>query len=102
MRSRIDPLKKFVCTVRNHGELLLNYFRARKAYSSGIVDGLNNKAKVTMRKAYGFRTFKMTEEKLLYLLSQNSPAVFTDEPMFLMSSSSVLLRPDIRSCTDFQ
>ena len=59
MRSRIEPLKKFVRTVRNHRELLLNYFRARKAFSSGIVEGLNNKAKVTMRKAYGFRTFKM-------------------------------------------
>ncbi len=60
MRSRIDPLKKFVKTVRSHRELLLNYFRAPKEFSSGIVEGLNNKAKVTMRKAYGFRTFKMT------------------------------------------
>ena len=60
MRSRIDPLKKFSRTVRNHRELLLNYFRARKEFSSGIVEGLNNKAKVTMRKAYGYRTFKMT------------------------------------------
>src|SRR5215475_5536223 len=27
-------------------------------FSSGIVEGLNNKAKVTMRKAYGFRTVR--------------------------------------------
>ncbi|NDP47755.1 MAG: ISL3 family transposase [Sulfuriferula multivorans] len=70
MRSRIDPLKKFVGTVRKHRELLLNYFRARKAFSSGIVEGLNNKAKVTMRKAYGFRTFKMTEIALYHVLGK--------------------------------
>ena len=70
MRSRIDPLKKFARTVRNHRELLLNYFRARKEFSSGIVEGLNNKAKVTMRKAYGFRTFKMTELALYHVLGK--------------------------------
>ena len=70
MRSRIEPLKKFARTVRNHRELLLNYFRARKAFSSGIVEGLNNKAKVTMRKAYGFRTFKMLELALYHVLGK--------------------------------
>ena len=70
MRSRIDSLKTFVKTVRNHRELLLNYFRAEKEFSSGIVEGLNNKAKVTMRKAYGFRTFKMTEFALYHVLGK--------------------------------
>jgi len=70
MRSKIEPLKKFVRTVRNHRELLLNYFRARKAFSSGIVEGLNNKAKVTMRKAYGFRTFRMLELALYHVLGK--------------------------------
>jgi transposase len=70
MRSRIEPLKKFARTVRNHRELLLNYFRARKAFSSGIVEGLNNKAKVTMRKAYGFRTFGMLELALYHVLGK--------------------------------
>ncbi len=44
MRSKIDPLKKFVGTLRNHRELLLNYFRAKKAFSSGVVEGLNNQS----------------------------------------------------------
>ncbi len=70
MQSRIEPLKKFVRTVRNHRELLLNYFRARKAFSSGIVEGLNNKAKVTMRRAYGFRTFEMLELALYHELGK--------------------------------
>jgi len=70
MRSRIEPLKKFAGTVRNHRELLLNYFRARKEFSSGVIEGLNNKAKVTMRKAYGFRTFKATELALYHVLGK--------------------------------
>jgi len=59
MHSKIDPLKKFVATLRNHRAILLNYFRVKKAFSSGIVEGLNNKANVTMRKAYGYRAYKM-------------------------------------------
>ena len=70
MRSRIEPLKKFACTVRNHRELLLNYFRARKEFSSGVIEGLNNKAKVTMRKSYGFRTFRCLELALYHSLGK--------------------------------
>jgi len=54
MRSRIQPVKKIAKTLRGHRELILNYFRAKKQFSSGVVDGLNNKAKFTMRKSYGF------------------------------------------------
>ena len=70
MRSRIEPLKKFARTMRSHRELLLNYFRARKEFSSGVIEGLNNKAKVTMRRSYGFRTFKMTELALYHVLGK--------------------------------
>ena len=54
-------MKKFARTVRSHRELLLNYFRAKKQFSSGVIEGLNNKAKVTMRRAYGYRTFRIAE-----------------------------------------
>ena len=70
MRSRIEPMKKFARTMRGHRELLLNYFRARKRFSSGVREGLNNKAKVTMRKAYGFRTFRATEVALYHVLGR--------------------------------
>src|ERR1700739_4060174 len=56
MRSRIEPMKKIARTLRQHRELILNYFRAQKMLSSGVVGGLNNEAKVTMRKSYGLRT----------------------------------------------
>jgi transposase len=47
--------------LRQHRELILNYFRAQKLISSGVVEGLNNKAKVTMGKSYGFRTHRVLE-----------------------------------------
>jgi transposase len=68
MRSRIQPMKKIATTMRSHRELLLNYFRAKRRLSSGVVEGLNNKAKLTMRKSYGFRTFRITEIAL-YVVS---------------------------------
>lgn len=70
MRSKIEPLKKFAGTVRRHRELMLNYFRAKKAFSSGVVEGLNNKAKTTMRKSYGFRTFRVMELALYHTLGK--------------------------------
>jgi hypothetical protein len=36
--SRIDPVKKFARTVRAYRELVLNYFRAKKQFPSGIVE----------------------------------------------------------------
>ena len=44
--------------------------RARKEFSSGVIEGLNNKAKVTMRKSYGFRTFRVTELALYHSLGK--------------------------------
>src|ERR1700751_6350044 len=67
---RIEPMKKIANTLRGHRELILNYFRARKKFSSGVVEGLNNKAKLTMRKSYGFRTFHVTEIALYHALGK--------------------------------
>jgi transposase len=70
MRSRIEPMKKTVRMLRNHRELILNYFRAKGMFSSGVIEGLNNKAKVTMRKSYGFRSYKITELVLYHSLGR--------------------------------
>ena len=65
MRSRIEPLKRFAKMLRNHRELILNWFQA-KALSSGIVEGFNGKAKLTIKKAYGFRTYRAIEVALYH------------------------------------
>src|SRR5215472_15779631 len=61
MRSRIEPMKKIARSLRQHRELILNYFRAGKLISSGVVEGMNNKAEVTMRKSCGFRACRVLE-----------------------------------------
>lgn len=68
MRSRLDPLKKVARSLRTHRELLLNWFRAKGTISAGIVEGFNNKAKLAMRKSYGFREFKTIELALYHQL----------------------------------
>ena len=56
-RSHIEPMKNIARSLCQHRELILNYFRAQKLLSGGVVEGLN-KAKVTVRESYGFRTFR--------------------------------------------
>jgi transposase len=68
MRSKIEPMKKVARMLRNHRPLLLNWFRAKKQFSSGIVEGFNNKAKLTTRKAYGFKTYHAAEIALYHAL----------------------------------
>ena len=63
-----EPMKKVAFMLRRHKELIVNWFRAKKQFSSGIVEGLNAKAKVTTRKAYGFKCFKTIELALYHNL----------------------------------
>jgi transposase len=79
MRSRIEPMKKIARTLRRLRELILNYFHAQKLLSSGVVEGVNNKAKVTMRRSYGFRTFRALELALYHTLGKLSEPESTHE-----------------------
>ena len=77
MRSKIGPMKKVAKTLRRHRALILNWFRAEGTISAGIVEGFNNKAKLTMRKAYGFRTAKAIEIALYHQLGSLPELEFT-------------------------
>jgi transposase len=68
MRSRIKPMMAMAKSFRVHRHLILNYFRACKVFSSGVVEGLNNKAKVGMRRAYGNRSDDVLEVALFHQL----------------------------------
>lgn len=70
MRSRIEPLKKYAKSIRKHRPLLLNYFEASKMFTSGIIEGLNNKARVGLRRAYGIRGTKVLEIVLYHQLGE--------------------------------
>lgn len=68
MRSKLDPIKKFVGTMRNHEDLIFNYWAARKEFNSGVVEGLNRKVNVVTRKAYGFRSEEVYRIALFHAL----------------------------------
>ncbi len=63
-------MKRIARSLRQHRELILNYIRAQKLLASGDVEGLNNKAKVTMRKPYGFRIVHCLELALFHSLGK--------------------------------
>jgi transposase len=77
IRSRLDPMKKFVRTLRAHEDLLMNYFKAGKVYSSGVVEGLNLRVNLCMRKAYGYRSFDLLKISLFHTLGDLPEPKFT-------------------------
>ena len=79
MRSKIEPMKKIATTLREHRDLILNWFRAKGTVSAGPVEGLNNKAKLTIRKAYGFRIYETIEIALYHTLGNLPEPHFTHE-----------------------
>ena len=79
MRSRIPPIQKIARMLRAHRPLLLNYFKARKEFSSGVIEGLNYIGKVTMRRAYGFRVFRILEMALYHSLGKLPEPELTHE-----------------------
>ena len=79
MRSRIEPMKKVARMLRAHAGLLLNWFRAEGTVSAGSVEGMNNKAKLAMRKAYGFGTLRGVKIALYHQLGALPEPKFTHE-----------------------
>ena len=63
-------MKKMASMLRNHEELLMNWFRARGEISSAAVEGQNNKIRVVTRRSYGFRTYNAMEIALYHNLGK--------------------------------
>lgn len=70
MRSKIEHFKRLARSFRKHRERILNWFRANGAISAGIVEGLNLKAKLTTRKAFGFRSSEVAKTALYHTLGK--------------------------------
>jgi transposase len=68
LQSKLEPMKRVARMLKGHRELLLNWFRAKGQLSSGVVEGFNTKAKLTTRKAFGFRTYHALEVALYHTL----------------------------------
>jgi transposase len=70
MQSKLEPMKKVAKMLRSHKKLILNWFSAKGGLSSGPVEGLNNKAKLAIRKAYGFKTINCLQIALYHQLGE--------------------------------
>lgn len=68
-RSKIEPMKKMARMLLEHQHLLLNWFETN-GLSSGAVEGFNNKAKLTFKKAYGFSEFETAQVALYHQLAR--------------------------------
>ncbi len=79
MRSRMEPIKKAASSIRAHEHLILNWFAAKKEYSSEIVDGLNDKVKLIIRKAYGFRELEVAQVAIYHALPELPEPKLTHE-----------------------
>lgn len=77
MRSNIEPMKDIAKMLRSHRELILNWFRAKKRFNSGIVEGLNLKWNLTVRKSFGFRTMKALKTASFHQLGELPEPDFT-------------------------
>jgi transposase len=70
VRSRIQPMVKFAHTLLAHRQLLLNWFKARDQIAMGAVEGMNGKARITTKLAYGFRSYDHAEIALFHRLGK--------------------------------
>lgn len=77
MRSKLKPMKKVARMLRNHRELLLNWFLARGKVALGCVEGFNNKAKVVTKRSYGFRSYDTLKIALYHALGDLPEPKFT-------------------------
>jgi hypothetical protein len=68
-----------------HRPLVLNWFRAKGQLSSGVVEGVNAKARLVARKPYGFQTYHGLEVTcIIHLAPCPSQASPTDFPWMLI------------------
>lgn len=68
--SELEPMIKIGEMLQRKRELILNYFRAKKQFNSGIVEGMNRKVNLTTRKAFGFRSFDVMQTALYHQLGE--------------------------------
>ena len=54
LRSRLEPFRKLARTLERHWEGVLAYFET--GYTTGLAEGMNNKARLATRQAYGFHS----------------------------------------------
>ncbi len=73
MLDHFPELESFIRTFENWQEEILNYFEARQ--TSGAVEGINNKARVILRRSYGLKIADSLWTRLVLDLNRATDAV---------------------------
>jgi transposase len=68
LKTNLEPMKDVARMMRRHRNLILNWFLPEPKISNGCVEGLNLKAKLTLRKAYGFKNLNHIQVALYHTL----------------------------------
>ena len=67
-KSRLKPVKAIVKPLRKHEDLIINWFRAKKRFSSGVVEAMNRGAGLVSNLARGFRNPEIRRIALFHTL----------------------------------
>lgn len=70
-------MKRVARMLMNHSGLFLSWFEAKGQLSSGVVEGMNCKAKLAMKKAYGYRSIDVMKVVLYHQLGNLPDREFT-------------------------
>ena len=65
-----DPAVRRASLLWNHRELLLNWFRVKRAISSDVVEGSNANGKLALRKARGFKSYEVLSTALYHQMGR--------------------------------
>ncbi len=71
--EHFPALERFICTFEAWQDEILNYFEARQ--TSGPVEGINNKARVIVKRAYGLKSADSLWTRLILDLNRAKDAV---------------------------
>ena len=77
MRSRLEPMKKVARMLRRHEDLLLNYFRAKRQFTNAVTEGMNHKARVSLARSFGHRSFEVLKLVLYHNLEPSRTSSIT-------------------------
>jgi transposase len=64
--SCLEPIKELAQTVKKHWNGILNFLDSK--ITNGIIEGLNSKIKMAMKRAYGFKCFQYLRT-IIYLVA---------------------------------
>ena len=67
LRSRLEPLRRFVATVRKHMDAILAFTKTR--LTNAISEGLNRVAKIVKNRACGFRTLEPFADLIMLVIA---------------------------------